>query len=283
MGAKLLCTVAIAAAGLMILTAPRPPPPFPVDGAYLRALADVHDFCAEDFDAFCGAGVAVQEEEPVPARRLATMFLQLDVIDAEEGSHGPGKNRAPLRLGRREDYCLRANYKALSQECAASIALVDDAAVKPKHHGVCPFMLGLVIFTLIVFLCAARKVRAKKRAARAIFEAIRSDETLKATVEAKSGVSIPEPCNCQCGRRACKAIVIAVCLSLLVGPATVVVSALVAAAVTGCVKSCKRTSAEVAPPAYEEVEKGEAKAEKANTDSLLSEATKTDSLKKPLL
>ena len=36
------------------------------------------------------------------------MFLQVEVIDAEEGDHGPGKNRAPLRLGRQEDFCLRA-------------------------------------------------------------------------------------------------------------------------------------------------------------------------------
>ena len=54
--------------------------PFPNDGAYLRALADVHDYCPDDFMRLCTSQGTEMEEEPAdeglvaPVRRLATLL-----------------------------------------------------------------------------------------------------------------------------------------------------------------------------------------------------------------
>lgn len=264
-----------ACASFLMLLAPRPFV-FPEDGAYLRALADVHDFCPADFDRLCGAGL----EEQVPVtRRLATLFMEVAVVDPEEGDHAPSRKRAPLRLGGREDFCLRSNYADLSAECASAIALVDDAAAAPKHH-VCPFMLGLSILAFGLFVVLARKIRAKKAVAKAIFEVLRGDTQLRALVEAKAGVSVPEPCNCQCGKKLLGAFLVALALSLLVGAPTVVVSSLLAAGVSGCVRGCRRCCA-AKVEAAEDVEAAPAK-----TPDTLLQAAKADAakdLKKPLL
>ena len=212
------------------------------------------------------------------------------LADKSEGTtSGRGRGRGQRTASvRAEIGARRLRYEALSEACAAAIALVDDAAPEDHHrHGVCPVLLGLAVFGVVAFLCLARKVRNKKRAVRAIFAAIRSDDVLKATVEAKAGVPVPEPCNCAGGRRLSVAFLVALCLSLLVGPPTVVVSALLAAAVSGCLKAC-RGRATVAPPDYEAVVAEEGKApsapskEAAKTDSLLA-AAKKDPKTVPLL
>ena len=126
------------------------------------------------------------------------------LADKSEGTtSGRGRGRGQRTASvRAEIGARRLRYEALSEACAAAIALVDDAAPEDHHrHGVCPVLLGLAVFGVVAFLCLARKVRNKKRAVRAIFAAIRSDDVLKATVEAKAGVPVPEPCNCACGRR----------------------------------------------------------------------------------
>ena len=64
-----------------------------------------------------------------------------------------------------DDYCLRAQYEQLSEQCAAASALVDEAAAEMPHHkrGVCPVMVGLSIAFLAGLVVLARKFRAKKR------------------------------------------------------------------------------------------------------------------------
>ena len=43
--------------------------PFPNDGAYLRALADVHDYCPDDFMRLCTSQGTEMEEEPADVHR----------------------------------------------------------------------------------------------------------------------------------------------------------------------------------------------------------------------
>lgn len=290
---KMLFSAALVA-GVLLMMAPSPPRPFPQDASYLRALADVHEFCAADFDQFCGAKLA---EEPV-ARRLATVFMAVDVVeDNEDADHGPKGMRAPLKVGRpQDDFCLRANYPALSEECAAAIALVDEAAPEPKKHGVCPVMLGLTIAALAGLVVLARKVRAKKRVAKKIMDVLRGDLQLRALVEAKAGVSLPEPCQCGkgCGRAFAVGALLALGLSALLGPGSVFVASLLAAAFSAmaraCVSCCKKASPAVepvdaeAPPAYDDVkEAAKAAAVEEAAKEALKEVTVKEELSKPLL
>ena len=102
--------------------------PFPNDGAYLRALADVHDYCPDDFMRLCTSQGTEMEEEPAdeglvaPVRRLATLLIDVRAVDADAEAHGPSRHAAPLRLGRYRDMCLRAHYDELSTECKAAVA-----------------------------------------------------------------------------------------------------------------------------------------------------------------
>lgn len=249
-------------AGLMMLLSPPPPHPisYPHDATYLRAKADVHEFCEADFAALCGPE---QLEAMKPPRRLTTVLMDVSVVDETAGDHAPGPEAARLGLGGpKEEGCLRANYEALSKPCAASIALLDEAAAElpRKPRGPCPVMVGMALLGLLVFLGIVRKVRAKKRLVKKILDAIRSDADLKALVEAKAEAALPEPCTCggrKCLKAALCAALVAVVLSFLVGPATVFFSAAFAAVVSKVVRSCatccRAAKVADAPPDYEAV------------------------------
>ena len=66
--------------------------PFPNDGAYLRALADVHDYCPDDFMRLCTSQGTEMEEEPAdeglvaPVRRLATLLIDVRAVDASSSA-----------------------------------------------------------------------------------------------------------------------------------------------------------------------------------------------------
>jgi len=290
---KMLFSAALVA-GVLLMLSPPPPRPFPQDAAYLRAVADVHEFCAADFDQFCGAQIA---QEPSPARRLATVFMDMEVVEEADmaADHGPKGHRAPLKIGRpQDDRCLRASYASLSEECAAAIALVDETAPAHKHHGVCPVMLGLSIAAVAGLVVLARKVRHKKRITKKLLDVLRGDLQLKALVEAKAGVEVPEPCQCcKGGKRAfLVGALLALGLSALMGPGSVFAASLLAAAFSAmaraCLSCCKKTAtvepdaeAGEAPPAYDEccAEKETAKA----AEAALKEVTVSQELKKPLL
>mmetsp|Transcript_21157 Transcript_21157/g.63146 ORF Transcript_21157/g.63146 Transcript_21157/m.63146 type:complete len:290 (+) Transcript_21157:71-940(+) len=287
---KLLFSCALVA-GVLLMLQPPPPRPFPQDAAYLRAVADVHEFCAADFDRFCGAQIA---PEPSPARRLATVFMDMEVVEEADmaADHGPKGRRAPLKIGRpQDDRCLRASYASLSEECAAAIALVDETAPEHKRHGVCPAMLGLWIAALAGLSVLGAKLRHKKRITKKLLDVLRGDLQLKALVEAKAGVEVPEPCQC-CGMRAFLAgALLALGLSALTGPGSVFAASLLAAAfrvmARACLACCKKTEAAAvepdaeAPPAYDEccAEKETAKA----AEAALKEVTVSQELEKPLL
>ena len=73
--------------------------PFPNDGAYLRALADVHDYCPDDFMRLCTSQGTEMEEEPAdeglvaPVRRLATLLIDVRAVDADAEAHDPRATR----------------------------------------------------------------------------------------------------------------------------------------------------------------------------------------------
>merc|ERR1719213_1278475 len=239
---KFLLTTAGVAAVLTLLSGGRRQRPFPNDGAYLRALADVHDYCPDDFMRLCTSQGTEMEEEPadeglvVPVRRLATLLIDVRAVDAE--AHGPSRHAAPLRLGRYRDMCLRAHYDELSTECKAAVALVDDAAeAMPHHHGMCPVMMSLFFGALIGMVFLARKIRAKKQIMKKILEAIRADTQLQALVEAKAGVSVPEPCQCKCVLL--RAVASALLLSMFVGAPAVMVFSLIGCCCCKCWKCCR--------------------------------------------
>merc|ERR1719213_563550 len=241
---KFLLTTAGVAAVLTLLSGGRRQRPFPNDGAYLRALADVHDYCPDDFMRLCTSQGTEMEEEladeglVAPVRRLATLLIDVRAVDADSDAHGPSRHAAPLRLGRGRDMCLRAHYDELSTECKAAVALVDDAAEAMPHHGFCPFMMSLFFGALIgmVFLC--RKIRAKKAVMKKILEAIRADTQLQALVEAKAGVSVPAPCNCKCGLHF-RAAVFALVMSMFFTAPLVMVASLVGCCCCKCWKCCR--------------------------------------------
>merc|ERR1719213_357883 len=133
---KFLLTTAGVAAVLTLLSGGRRQRPFPNDGAYLRALADVHDYCPDDFMRLCTSQGMEMESEPAdeglvaPVRRLATLLIDVRAVDADSDAeaHGPSCHAAPLRLGRYRDMCIRAHYDELSTECKALQALVEAKA-----------------------------------------------------------------------------------------------------------------------------------------------------------
>lgn len=265
---KFLTVVAFVSGVIWMMAPPPPHPhPFPADSTYLRALADVHEFCEADFAALCAVGE--QPEAPSALRRLTTVLMDMEVVDETAGEHGPGPEAEPLRLGGpREDNCLRENFDALSQPCAASVALLDGAAadLPARPRGPCPLVfLGLAAVVFLVLV--GRKMRAKKRAVRAVLDAIRADPKLAAAVEA-TGVAVPAPCACN-GRACCRtflgAALFAGVLSLVFGPATTLASALFAAAASKCLACCRRAPpADDAPPAYAAVVADEAPADAAD-------------------
>ena len=77
---KFLFTTAGVAAVLTLLSGGRRQRPFPADGAYLRALADVHDYCPDDYMRLCTKAGTEMEDAPkglqVQARRLATLLVR---------------------------------------------------------------------------------------------------------------------------------------------------------------------------------------------------------------
>jgi len=243
---KFLLTTAGVAAVLTLLSGGRRQRPFPNDGAYLRALADVHDYCPDDFMRLCTSQGTEMEEEPAdeglvaPVRRLATLLIDVRAVDADSDAeaHGPSRHAAPLRLGRYRDMCLRAHYDELSTECKAAVALVDDAAeAMPHHHGMCPVMLSLFLGALVGIVFLGRKIRAKKQIMKKILEAIRADTQLQALVEAKAGVSVPEPCQCKCVLL--RAVASALLLSMFVGAPAVMVFSLIGCCCCKCWKCCR--------------------------------------------
>jgi len=259
--------------------------PFPADGAYLRALADVHDYCPDDYMRLCTKAGTEMEDAPkglqVQARRLATLLIDVRAVDADAEDHGPSHHAAPLRLGRGRDTCLRANFDALSTECQAAVALVDEAAeAMPKHHGACPVMVSLFFGALLGLVFLGRKVRAKKAVMAKVLEAIRADTQLQALVEAKAGVEVPAPCQCK-GGRLLGAAAFAVVLSMLVGAPTVIFASLLSAACCKCCKCCRRCCGPKAG--------GGAPADYAALDtekqapSLLAASTQRDEKAEPLL
>jgi len=241
---KFLLTTAGVAAVLTLLSGGRRQRPFPNDGAYLRALADVHDYCPDDFMRLCTSQGTEMEEEPAdeglvaPVRRLATLLIDVRAVDADAEAHGPSRHAAPLRLGRGRDMCLRAHFQELSTECKAAVALVDDAAEAMPHHGMCPVMLSLFFGALIGMVFLVRKVRAKKAVMKKILEAIRADTQLQALVEAKAGVSVPAPCQCKCGLHF-RAAVLALVLSMFFTAPLVMVASLVGCCCCKCWKCCR--------------------------------------------
>ena len=269
----------------------RPPParrqrPFPADGAYLRALADVLDYCPDDYMRLCTKAGTEMEDAPeglqVQARRLATLLIDVRAVDADAEDHGPSHHAAPLRLGRGRDMCIRANFDALSTECQAAVALVDEAAeAMPKHHGACPVMVSLFFGALLGMVFLGRKVRAKKAVMAKVLEAIRADTQLQALVEAKAGVSVPAPCQCK-GGRLLGAAAFAVVLSMLVGAPTVVFASLFSAACCKCCKCCRKCCGPKAdgdaPPADYAALDTEKQA-----PSLLAASTQRDEKAEPLL
>jgi len=242
---KFLLTTAGVAAVLTLLSGGRRQRPFPNDGAYLRALADVHDYCPDDFMRLCTSQGTEMEEEPAdeglvaPVRRLATLLIDVRAVDADSDAeaHGPSRHAAPLRLGRYRDMCLRAHYDELSTECKAAVALVDDAAEAMPHHGHCPVMMSLFFGALIGMVFLARKIRAKKQIMKKILEAIRADTQLQALVEAKAGVSVPAPCQCKCVLL--RAVAFALLLSMFVGAPAVMVFSLIGCCCCKCWKCCR--------------------------------------------
>jgi len=228
-------------------------------------MADVHEFCFEDFGALC----AFDAPAPSALRRLTTVLMDVEVVDETVGEHGPAPDAARLNLGGpREDECLRANYADLSRPCAASVAFLDgayaDLAVPVGGpRGPCPFVLGGL--GVLVLLClAGRNMRAKNRAVRGVLDAVRADSALLEALAAK-GVAVPEPCQCggkKCVRAFLGAALFASLLSLLFGPATTLFSALFAAAASSAVKACAKCCAPAAaadePPAYAAVVADEA-------------------------
>lgn len=273
---KFLLTTAGVAAVLTLLSGGRRQRPFPNDGAYLRALADVHDYCPDDFMRLCTSQGTEMEEEPAdeglvaPVRRLATLLIDVRAVDADAEAHGPSRHAAPLRLGRYRDMCLRAHFDELSTECKAAVALVDDAAeAMPHHHGMCPVMMSLFFGALIgmVFLC--RKIRAKKQIMKKILEAIRADTQLQALVEAKAGVSVPAPCQCKCGQHF-RAAVFALVMSMFFTAPLVMVTSLIGCCCCKCWKCCRGGCCGPKPDAAPEDYAALSDTEKQQPSSLLA-------------
>ncbi len=194
----------------------------------------------------CTSQGTEMESEPAdeglvaPVRRLATLLIDVRAVDADSDAeaHGPSRHAAPLRLGRYRDMCLRAHYDELSTECKAAVALVDDAAeAMPHHHGMCPVMMSLFFGALIGMVFLARKIRAKKAVMKKILEAIRADTQLQALVEAKAGVSVPEPCQCKCVLL--RAVACALLSSMFLGAPAVMVLSLLGCCCCKCWKCCR--------------------------------------------
>jgi len=279
---KFLLTTAGVAAVLTLLSGGRRQRPFPNDGAYLRALADVHDYCPDDFMRLCTSQGTEMESEPAdeglvaPVRRLATLLIDVRAVDADSDAeaHGPSRHAAPLRLGRYRDMCIRAHYDELSTECKAAVALVDDAAeAMPHHHGMCPVMMSLFFGALIGMVFLARKIRAKKQIMKKILEAIRADTQLQALVEAKAGVSVPEPCQCKCVLL--RAVASALLLSMFVGAPAVMVLSLLGCCCCKCWKCCRGGCCGPKPDAAPEDYAALSDTEKQQPSSLLAASQKS--------
>ena len=79
---------------------------------------------------------------------------------------------------------------------------------------------------------------AKKAIMKKILEVIRADNQLQALVEAKSGVSVPAPCNCKCGLHF-RAAVFALVMSMFFTAPLVMVTSLIGCCCCKCWKCCR--------------------------------------------
>eukprot|EP00633_Aureoumbra_lagunensis_P001780 CAMPEP_0197287688 /NCGR_PEP_ID=MMETSP0890-20130614/4305_1 /TAXON_ID=44058 ORGANISM="Aureoumbra lagunensis, Strain CCMP1510" /NCGR_SAMPLE_ID=MMETSP0890 /ASSEMBLY_ACC=CAM_ASM_000533 /LENGTH=298 /DNA_ID=CAMNT_0042757657 /DNA_START=46 /DNA_END=942 /DNA_ORIENTATION=- len=202
------------------------------DVAYLHAVASVHEWCADDFDIFCGP-----EKKEHSGRRLSLMMVSMSaVVETDDESVGTSKGEgAPLGLGPYGDKCLRDAWDSLSAPCTTAISLAD--ATKPQNFEHfppggppppflgCGFPLfGALLFIFILLL--AFKKHKKYKAITKIFSAIRNDPELKARVEKAADTKLPQPCcNTDKKRNCCRhilsafsALLAGYVLTLLLGP-----------------------------------------------------------------
>merc|ERR1719331_2056231 len=91
----------------------------------------------------------------------------------------------------------------------------------------CPVMLSLFLGALVGMVFLGRK----------ILEAIRADTQLQALVEAKAGVSVPEPCQCKCVLL--RAVASALLLSMFLGAPGAMVFSLIGCCCCKCWKCCR--------------------------------------------
>mmetsp|Transcript_20483 Transcript_20483/g.67649 ORF Transcript_20483/g.67649 Transcript_20483/m.67649 type:complete len:836 (-) Transcript_20483:807-3314(-) len=166
-----------AVAGLMMLLSPPPPHPisYPHDATYLRAKADVHEFCEADFAALCGPE---QLEAMKPPRRLTTVLMDVSVVDETAGDHAPGPEAARLGLGgdagdlasRRETYganyieppAMKTYWELILEGCedntvqaliiCATVSLIMIVAEKPSHRFVASIEGVAIFLTVAVVL-----------------------------------------------------------------------------------------------------------------------------------
>jgi len=185
------------------------------DAPYLHAVAAVHEFCAEDFERFCGG-------DHHRRRRLTEeVLVSVTAFDLEEeeedGEVDHSAAGPPLALGRRADMCLRRNFDRLSTACATSIAVVDNDTDYYSPPPSRPCFLWLLLALLVVPLCCV----ARRNKFKEFVDAIRNDEKLLPLVERSAG-PLPETNHkarcCRTLWMCLAAIVAGYALTLALGP-----------------------------------------------------------------